>query len=216
MPFFRKKRVGHIRQKTLFEQVKKRTRIVVIDDEKESFPFELMKTEGYAVDHWHKVKSLSELEKGAYDIIILDIGGVAAEYSSEDGLAVLEHLKQVNPSQVVVAFSGQSFDLSKNRFWRMADDSLSKPVDVPKCKRLIDNLIRTKLTVANYWAAIVELLRRDGLEESEIGKLEHRIAKSLDKGDASSAGQSLRSACKRLETAGRVAELLVKLAALVS
>jgi CheY-like chemotaxis protein len=108
------------------EELRKRARILVVDDDENSFPVELLKKEGYAIDYWPKIESLSKLERGDYDIIILDIGGVAKEYSSEDGLGVLEHLKEVNPSQIVVAFSGQSFDLSKNRFWQLVPFPLNK------------------------------------------------------------------------------------------
>jgi len=128
--------------------LRKRTRILVIDDDENSFPFEIMRKEGYAIDHWLKVENLSTLEKGEYDIMVLDIGGVAKEYTDEDGLGILEHLKSTNPAQIVVAFSGQAFDLSKNRFWRLADDALSKPVDAAKCKRMLDNLIENKMTLS--------------------------------------------------------------------
>ncbi|MGB3087490.1 MAG: hypothetical protein WBC53_07175, partial [Phycisphaerae bacterium] len=78
------------------------TRIVVIDDEKEAFPLDVLASQGYAIDHWGDVKDLQKLETGFYDIIILDIGGVGQELDADnEGLGVLRHIKKVNPSQIV-------------------------------------------------------------------------------------------------------------------
>ena len=78
-----------------FEELKKRIRIVLIDDE-QGFPLKLFQAEGYAIEHWEKVVSVSygKLESGFYDIIILDIKGVAEEISKDDGLGVLENIKK--------------------------------------------------------------------------------------------------------------------------
>jgi hypothetical protein len=65
-----------------FQELKKRTKILVIDDDENSFPFELLRREGYSIEHWPRVESLSPLEDGHYDIIILDIQGVAKHLSS--------------------------------------------------------------------------------------------------------------------------------------
>lgn len=153
-----------------FSEVKKRTRIVVIDDDPNSFPIEILKKEGYAIDYWEDVKELSKLEEGAYDIIFLDIDGVGIEYSDEEGLGILEYLKNKNPSQIVVAFSCHSFDLSKNKFWKLADDSLCKPVQAAKCKEIIDSLIKNKHNPVHYWSSVSQLLMHQGYSEKKIKK----------------------------------------------
>jgi DNA-binding NtrC family response regulator len=195
-------------------ELRKRTRILVIDDDPHSFPFDTLRREGYSIDHWLKVDNLRTLEEGDYDIIFLDIQGVAQEYCEEDGLGVLEHLKQVNPSQIVVAFSAHSYDLSKNRFWRLADDSLSKPVEAAKCKRLIDNLIESKQTPQHYWQAVAELLQRQGLSPKEIDRIEHKVAKAIAKKDRKAMVESLETTMKNTETAIRVVGIATKIAAI--
>lgn len=127
-----------------FPELKKRTRIVVIDDDPNSFPIEILQKEGYAIEQWLDIQELSKLDDGFYDIIFLDIQGVGLAYSDQEGLGILEHIKQSNPGQIVVAFSGQSFDLSKTKFWNIADDALCKPVQAAKCKQVIDDLIKIK------------------------------------------------------------------------
>lgn len=163
-------------------KLRKITRILVIDDDPHSFPIQTLKDEGYNVDYWSSVENLLRLESGEFDIIILDIGGVATHLSSQDGLAVLEQLKRTNPAQIIVAFSGQTFDLSKTSFWKLADETLPKPVDVIKCKQVIDNLLETKISACGYWTGIVGLLLARNVPQRRIDKIEHEIASALEGG----------------------------------
>jgi DNA-binding response OmpR family regulator len=197
-----------------FAEVKKRTKVLVIDDQPDSFPFDLMRREGYSVEHWPRVESIAPLEEGNYDIIILDIQGVAQHISPDDGLGVLELIKKANASQVVVAFSSHSFDLSRNRFWKLADDSLCKPVNVAMCKRLIDTLIETKRTPQHYWMTVSALLIRQGLSCRQIERVEDKVARALMKKNAGAVSQSLKKAAENAEVAVKVAGLGIKIAGL--
>ena len=126
---WQKRTLGDVVGEIPLEVLRRRAKIAVIDDDPTAFPTELLQKEGYTIQYLPEVESLDPLERGQFDIIILDIRGVAPQWSGDDavddGLAVLEHLKDRNPSQVVVAFSGETFDLSKSRFWKLADDTLS-------------------------------------------------------------------------------------------
>jgi len=206
----RKKRIMDLNLKPI-QDIKRRARILVIDDDENSFPLDILKREGYAIDYWKKVESLGKLEDGFYDIIILDIGGIATEFTAEDGLGIIEHVKQVNPNQVVVAFSGQSFDLSKNKFWKMADDSLSKPVDATKCKRLIDGLLTEKITAKHYSEALFEILKREGVPDKKIAEIEDKIAKALGNKDQKGIEDILRSVTSKGDVILRLTNLAIKL-----
>lgn len=148
------------------EELKKRLRIVVIDDE-DSFPVKLFQEAGYSIDKWDSVENYSKLESGFYDIIVLDITGIAKHISENDGLGVLEDLKRYNPTQIIIAFSQHSFDLSKAKFWQMADDHIAKPSDFLKIKRVINNLIETKFTSHRYLNSIEELIEHSNLSLNE-------------------------------------------------
>jgi len=214
MSFFRRKTIGDLPKPT-DNELRARTRILVIDDDPHSFPFEALRKEGYAIDHWLKVENLHTLEEGQYDIIFLDIQGVALEYTTDDGLGILEHLKEVNPSQIVVAFSAHSYDLSKNRFWRLADDSLNKPVEATKCKRLIDNLIESKRTPARYWQSVKVLLQQQGLNEKEIMRIEDKIVRALEKKNKRGISETFESAVDNADFAVRLVRIVGKIASLL-
>ena len=163
-----------------FDELKKRVRIVVIDDE-DSFPIKLFQSEGYAVDKWDKVTqgTYGKLESGFYDIIVLDIKGVATELSADDGLGVLESLKKRNPAQIIIAFSQHSYDLSVVRFWQLADEHISKPSDFLKIKEIIDNLINTKYNPSRYVNAFKHLLSENRIAQDDQEKIEGEISSSL-------------------------------------
>ena len=158
----------------------KRTRIVVIDDERTTFPFDVLQEQGYSIDHWPDVKGLAKLENGFYDIIILDIGGIGRELDEiNEGIAVLKHLKKLNPAQVVVAFSGQSYESAKIPFFQLADQYVPKPTPAITWKEIIDDLIKTKITVGHYWDTMRQALREAGVSEKAIKNVEASLVKAV-------------------------------------
>jgi CheY-like chemotaxis protein len=164
------------------DEGRKRARILVIDDDADAFPVKLIEKEGYNIQYWPKVESIRSLEEGEFDIIFLDIGGVSSpEVSKKDGLGVLEHLKRYNPGQIVVAYSGRSFDLSQQRFFQLADDFLAKPSDMLECKQKIDQLLQVKFTAMHYWNTLLTVLRNNDVPEKKIKAVESLFVKNAER-----------------------------------
>jgi CheY-like chemotaxis protein len=179
----RRRRINDLNLALSPEEVRKRARILVIDDDERAFPAKLLENEGYNVRYWAKVENLRELEKGEYDIIVLDIEGVSSpELSKRDGLGVLEHLKRYNPAQIVIAYSGRSFDLGQQRFFQLADDFLTKPSDLLECKEKIDRLLQTKFTALHYWSTLVDILRKSEVPQKKIAGFERLFIKNAESG----------------------------------
>lgn len=147
-----------------FDELKAKLKLIVIDDD-DIFPVEGFKQFGYNINKWDKLneQKLKSLHDGDYDIIILDIWGVAKDIAENDGLDVLKDLKTYNPAQVVVAYSGHSFDLSKNVFWEIADEKLSKPTLFIGTQKLIDNLIERAFTIEYFQEKIKTVLNENNL-----------------------------------------------------
>lgn len=173
-------KITKLRTPVEFEELKKRVRIVVIDDE-ESFPVKLFNAEGYNIEKWDNVKDYGKLEAGVYDIIVLDIKGVAEHISTEDGLGVLESLKKKNPAQIIIAYSQHSYDLSKSKFWELADEKIAKPSDFLKMKSIIDNLINTKFKPERYIQSLHLLLEKNHVNKKIIKKIDSDIYKVIIK-----------------------------------
>ena len=64
------------------EQIRQRARVLAIDD-CEFYYLTLFEKDGYAIEKWNDIDDLQKLEKGYYDIILLDIHGVGKEHSAD-------------------------------------------------------------------------------------------------------------------------------------
>jgi CheY-like chemotaxis protein len=93
--------------------MRKRARLLVIDDQE--FAYErLFERDGYNLTKWKDIENLEPLENGEYDVILLDIQGVGKQYSEEQGLGILRHIRKSNPTQIVIAYSGDDYKLDIN------------------------------------------------------------------------------------------------------
>ena len=212
-----KSRLADVPQPSL-EELHKRTRIVVIDDTPEHFPIDILRNEGYAIDSWKRVEDLGKLESGAFDIIFLDIANVAEHLDPvSDGIGVLRHLKKYNPGQIVVAFSGRPFSIGQTEFFRLADDTMSKPISALDAKERIDNLLMSKVTVTHYWGAIAALLQRADVPTKKIAALEKAVLKAARKDtDFEQLKASVRGLVTDAQLAVSLGTLIVKIASLCS
>lgn len=164
--------------------LRKRVRILVIDDQADAFPVESMRSRGYNVEYWPDVSvdNLARLERGEYDIVILDIRGVGKDISFDEGFAVLKRLKRVRPGLTVVAFSGATFDISESQFFELADDVLPKPVDVFTCEEKLDALLRQSLSFDELWEGLNVLLRHAGVGRWGRSRLRKKIDRAVKRG----------------------------------
>lgn len=92
------------------EEIRKRARLLVIDDQ--GFNYKpLFEKDGYMLTEWRDVEDLTKLEDNSFDVILLDVNGVGKLISNEQGLGVLQHIRETSPTQLVIAFSNAKFDL---------------------------------------------------------------------------------------------------------
>ena len=185
--FWQTKKITSFTPSIKRDELRKRVKILVVDDNEEHFPYKHLQDNGYTIEWWNKVTSekLQRMENGDFDIIILDIKGITDEsISDSEGLGIIKRIKAVNPSQIVVAFSGHSYDLSKTEFWKIADDTLTKPVSIIKAKELIDGLINEKITLNNYWSAISAILSNQNFSKRKINRIERLVIDMLQKKSA--------------------------------
>jgi len=131
------------------DEIKKRARILVIDDN--DFAYEpLFKRDGYTVEKWDDIQSLEKLENNFYDLILLDIQGVGQAESEEEGFGILKHIRSQSPAQIVIAFSNADWSLKYQQFFDLADRKLAKSQDYVEFKRTVDELLAQRFNPEFY------------------------------------------------------------------
>ena len=157
--------------------IKEKSKVLFIDDEEVDL-IPLLQAEGWHVEQWKDVNSLTELESGKYDLIFLDIGGVGRKFSpEEEGFRILKRIKSINPSVLIVSYSGQRFDSTKSEFWALADGNLSKSSGAIKAIELLEDLLKQKFTSTYLWNEALEILKGHGMSETDIEKVKQNIIK---------------------------------------
>ena len=167
--FFQKKKWPKLE----LDEIRKMARILVIDDNEFAYQ-KLFENDGYSIEKWNDLDDLSKLEKGYFDIILLDIQGVGKDYSKEQGLGILKHLHEVCPSQIVIAYSNADFSLKYQDFFKMADAVLAKADDYVQFKRTVDSLLGQSFSLGFYVNRIEKLISPYTNDSVKIKKLSEK------------------------------------------
>jgi CheY-like chemotaxis protein len=154
----------------------------VIDDDVFTYKT-LFKRDGYTIDKWNDVTDLTKLETGYYDIILLDIQGVGQDLSKEQGLGILKHLRQVNPTQIIIAYSNADWSLQYQEFFKLADATLAKNADYVDFKRIVDDLLQKRFTISFYLDKVVGVVKDDVADTQHIRQLAEKaiLSRSTEK-----------------------------------
>jgi len=155
------------------------SRVLVVDDEKIELITELSR-EGFSVDHDPSGKETAKIEKGIYDLVLLDYAGVGGSYGSEQGLALLRHIRRINPAVFILAYTSKSLPPEHSDFYRLTDGTLRKDAGLQESIEKIESSLREALNLNRLWNAILQLgdIPPDSRKESE---LRAALIKSLKK-----------------------------------
>ena len=125
-----------------FESAKFKARIALIDDEELPHVSRLQK-DGYSITHYHDIENIDDLVRKKYHLIVLDIQGVGAKLSNEEGWGVLRYLKNEYPHILIIVFTGADWSITKYKDKAdLADIFIGKDVDFLDFKSKIDAGIR--------------------------------------------------------------------------
>lgn len=156
MSFFRVYRIQEAEKPLSREDLLRRGRILVVDDERPDLIDDLLRAR-FAVTYAPDItnENLSAIESTTYDLIILDFGNVGREFGPNEGLDLLKHIKRVNPSVVVLAYTSKSLGTEHADFFRMADGVLSKDAGITESQEKIEEALRKALSVQNIWSGLL-------------------------------------------------------------
>ena len=105
---------------------------------------------------------------------MLDLKGVGAKESADEGFGVLKHIRETSPSQIVIAYSNSDLSLAYQPFFRDADAVLHKTqTDYVEFKRKVDQLLDQRFSRGFY----INRIKR------ELGEFEANAPKAVKKAE---------------------------------
>jgi hypothetical protein len=162
------------------DEITKRAKLLVIDDSE--FPLiKAFRKDGYNVTKWNDVRDLGQLETDSYDLVLLDLEGVGRALSPDQGFGILKHVRETNPTQLVIAYSNQEWSLEYQHFFDEADAALPKTkTDYYEFKRTVDRLLDQRFSL-DYYIERAE----DELEDyrAAVPKARQKIRQAILTGD---------------------------------
>lgn len=174
------------------EEIKKRARILVIDDNDFAYA-PLFKRDGYTIEKWDDVENLEQLENNYFDLILLDIQGVGQSESEEEGFGILKHIREKSPAQIVIAFSNADWSLKYQGFFDLADIKLAKSQDYVEFKRVVDNLLTQRFN-PNFYLEKIQKIK--GLNPIDKQKILQAAKSSIINGKVESSSSALKGISK--------------------
>ncbi|WP_428053870.1 hypothetical protein [Candidatus Avelusimicrobium facis] len=165
---------------TPINYLKKISKIILIDNEENALPLKELQNDGFTIEQQTAVSPelLQRLIIGDFDIIILDIKDIADKHLiKNDGQGVLKYIKEHNPSQIVIAFSSKKFDMNTQKFFKLADDTMSKPIVFTECKEVLEQIISEKLNITARWNEFSKMLTLHHFSNKQIKKIEKGLFK---------------------------------------
>jgi len=156
--FFEKKTIGSLNVKMPRDELVRRSRILIIDDERPDLIDDL-KAAHFSVDHVPDIgpDKIDLIERSLYDLILLDFGDVGAAFGQDHGLSLLRHIKRVNPAIVVLSYTSKALETKHADFYRQTDGVLAKDAGIQESLEKIEDALRKAHSIENVWTGLLAL-----------------------------------------------------------
>jgi DNA-binding response OmpR family regulator len=165
--FFAKKRIDSLSVKMPREELVRRSRILLIDDEPPALIDDL-RAAHFSVDHVPDIipEQIDLIERSLYDLVLLDFGDVGLAFGHDQGLSLLRHIKRVNPAIVVLSYTSKALETKHADFYRLTDGVLAKDAGIQESLEKIEDALRKAHSLDNVWTGLLALCDiRPGSEE---------------------------------------------------
>jgi len=156
---FSKKNIDELTLKLPREELVRRSRILVVDDEKPDLIEDLVNL-GFAVNFLEDIttENASKIESAIYDLILLDFGNVGKTFGDNEGLDLLRHIKRVAPSIVVLTYTSKALGTEHAEFYRQADGTLAKDAGIGDSVKKIEEALERAHSISHVWSSLLKSL----------------------------------------------------------
>lgn len=157
--------------------LRKQTRIAIIDDE-------AFINKNSLLQHDYQVKELGDIidinAVKDYQIILCDIHGVGKHFNSKyEGGHIIEEITKYYPNKIVIAYTGERFDPTFNKFFQLADASLKKDADIDEWQSILDESLIKVNSPSEQWKKTRDRLLTLNVPYYILIKLEDKYVESI-------------------------------------
>jgi CheY-like chemotaxis protein len=174
MLFFKNRSINELKLSLPREELVRRSRILVIDDQKPELINDL-KSAHFSVDYVDDItaSTIDTIEKPLYDLILLDFGEVGKSFGDDHGLSLLRHIKRVNPAIIVLTYTSMALQTKHSDFYRLADGTLAKDAGIQESLERIEVGLRKAHTIENVWNGLIMLsgIDKGSAKDAELQNL---------------------------------------------
>ena len=162
--------------------LRKKTKILIVDDEDDEI-YEVLKERQY--DAYYKSDMTYPIEAEPFDIIMMDIRGVAKRLRSNmEGFALACEIKNKYPLKRVCCYSGSvHHEISEQLAERKIDAFFVKDMDIDKVCDKIDRLIVEYVDIEKQWDVLREEMGKNRVSDEDIQKIKSAYFASFKNGD---------------------------------
>ena len=165
------------------DQLKAKARVLVVDDQTFEY-LPALKKEGLDVKWVKDIASTVAIEQGDYDVVLLDLHGVATSISPKQGIGALMQIKRGSPAQMLIAYSSASWNVTDSRELELADAILDKAqAAFPDFRQSVVKLLLRSADLNHYLDCLDGLLTHS---------LDHVLAEKLADSKAATRDALLR------------------------
>jgi len=147
--------------------------ILCIDDQGLEYE-EIIRNHGFNIRVLKDIEDIKAVTE--YPVVICDIKGVGKSFGSMfEGGHIIEEIKTKYPEKVVIAYTGQQFDATYNKFFSLADFTLSKDIDSDTWVSTLDETIRKVVSPIEQWKRMRDFLLNRDVSLKTVFQLEQQF-----------------------------------------
>ncbi|MEX1230078.1 MAG: hypothetical protein WEB58_07550 [Planctomycetaceae bacterium] len=182
--FFTKYSISTINSNLSRDELLRRSRILIVDDEEPALINDL-KAAHFAVDYVPDIdnSNLQLVEGAIYDLILLDFSNVGKQFGDDEGLDLLRHIKRVNPATIILSYTSKALTTDHADFYRQSDGVLSKDAGIQQSMERIEEALQKAHSIDNIWNGLLAVnnIRPDSDEDLRLQDLFVRSLTSKSK-----------------------------------
>lgn len=155
--WFSKKSIDEVKILLSRDELLRKSRLLVIDDERPDIVDDLKKAR-FSVDYESDItRDNMNILESTYDLILLDYGNVGKSFGVDEGLSLLKHIKRINPSVVVIAYTSKALNSDQSDFFRLSNGVLNKDAGIADSLEKIEDGLKEALSTRNLWRGLLTI-----------------------------------------------------------